>query len=287
LAGVAGTAVLGLIVLMALLAFRPDAKEAQASTKGTIGPAFGSGSGADRTTKASSGSLKPTTSTGALASGVPSATGTLSAAPNGAVAGNPNSRTTSATGQRAPAGPAAPAAPKVPGWTMLVNNNYDGVHDGTGTMRCLSTNLQTSTSGAGTHSIYLVPCNPAADGQWWSVTSVDGGAHQLKNRLPGSGGETYCLSGNVTTPPGGFAGTHGAYTAICNTATKGQYWAVHADAGTNTWTIRSNVPVSGVTWELSTTSSSPYSGGGYQVFTAHPGTGSATVGTHIWRLYQP
>ncbi|TQS40664.1 serine/threonine-protein kinase [Cryptosporangium phraense] len=250
--GVAAAVALGLIAIGGVIVLRSGGDEnLQATAQQSLGAPQGAGVGENPSVPSGGGSTpsappSPTTSTTVT----------------------PSPRPGKTTGQSAE----DPVRSAPTGFYQLENANYDGY--------CLSANLGQSSSGAGTHSIYLVTCNPGADGQWWSVQS----SGQLKNRLAGDGGTSWCLSGNLTTPPNGFSGTHGAYTSQCNANTAGQYWQLRAGAG-DTWKIGSNVPVDGATWELSTTSSSPLAGGGYQVFTANPGNGS--VATHLWRLAQP
>ncbi|MER5227942.1 hypothetical protein [Streptomyces flaveus] len=175
------------------------------------------------------------------------------------------------------------AAASTPGWYMIVSDYYDGTDShGDGQMRCLSTNGATSTSGSGTHSIYMAVCNPDTPGQWWRVLSTDG-YNQLRNRQQWEG-VNWCLSSNETTPSGGFPGSHGAYTSKCSSTNDRQKWSWYQlPDTTNTFSISTYVVPFIEPYELSTTSSSPYAGNLYKVFTMP----ISSAPTHNWRLYAP
>jgi hypothetical protein len=179
--------------------------------------------------------------------------------------------------------------PSLPRWTMLVSNYYDGTPTyGDGRMRCLSTNGATSTSGAGTHSVYLAPCNAATPGQWWRLLSTtEDGANKhyssLRN-LQQWEGVNWCLSANGNMPSGGFSGSHGAYTSKCSSTTEGQQWSTfHLFWLTNTFSFQNKSIYDDEFWELSTSEYMPYDGNVYQVFTVP----ASTSDTHNWRLYAP
>jgi len=164
---------------------------------------------------------------------------------------------------------AAPAAQPYDGWTMLVNDGYDGYN---GQMWCLSTNTQ--SAGGNTHIAYLSVCNPNTPAQWWDISHL---TESLLRSYQNFGGDHWELSANLTTPPGGTAGTYGAFTAIGNGA-PAHRWAF-LPLGSNRYTVRNGSGGTGM--ELSATSNNPYSGGVLRVFTAVPN------GTppHVWRLY--
>lgn len=177
---------------------------------------------------------------------------------------------------------AAAADPATPGWYMIVSDYYDGSSSshGDGKMRCLSTNGQDSTSGSGTHAVYLAVCNPDTPGQWWRLLSVDGW-DQMRN-LQQWGGVNWCLSGNQSTPGGAFSDTHGAYTSGCRSATLGQYWKWYKVASPNSWNIQHYLNWSStLTQWLNTTELVPNAGNTYQVFT------SSDSYEPVWRLYAP
>jgi hypothetical protein len=179
-----------------------------------------------------------------------------------------------------PLGPlpkAAAADPITPGWYMIMSDYYDGINDGDGTSHCLSANGQPSTSGAGTHSIYLAPCNSGTPGQWWRLLST-GQWDQLRNWQHWDGA-TWCLSGNQSTPGGAPTSTHGAYTSACRSTTEGQYWSWYKIDTNNRWNIQHflNWSSTQAQW-LSATKSLPDS---YPVFTANSSY------EPVWRLYAP
>ena len=103
LAGAAGTVVLGLVALIAVLALRPDASpsEAQAATNRTIGPALGAGQGIDRTTKPTGKPTQTAAPTPAQTKPSPSVAAPLPATQSAAVPG------TAPTAAAAPSSPAA------------------------------------------------------------------------------------------------------------------------------------------------------------------------------------
>jgi hypothetical protein len=161
-------------------------------------------------------------------------------------------------------------------WYMLVNDHYDQDYDGQ--LHCLSTNAQTSNSGANTHFVYLVPCNPNTPGQWWHINNsrVDGNTYVTSYQDFGS--DVWQLSANNTTPTGGDAGTFGAYTAQPSSAAT-HLWQINPLSGTNRYELENNSTLR----DLSASANKPEIAGTMRVYT----TGVSSADTHAWRLYRP
>ncbi|MEU4215241.1 hypothetical protein [Actinoplanes sp. NPDC026623] len=176
----------------------------------------------------------------------------------------------------------APAMAAGTGWYMLVNDLYDGVN-APGPMRCLSTNAQPPAGGSGTHQVYLAGCNASTPGQWWWI-DFDWGRtvpHSIEvTNYQNFDNAVWELSSNLSTPPGNSAGTYAAYTAQRNQA-DGHQWSIFYDSGSEFKTIF--VSKLSPSYALSASASNPLPGGGYRVYTSHPGF---TAAQH-WRQYQP
>lgn len=164
---------------------------------------------------------------------------------------------------------AAPAAAVEQGWYMLVNDYYDGGSgvDG-GVMWCLSTNAQTSPSGANTHRVYLARCNPGTAAQWWYLHAPSQWPLTVKN-YQNFGGKIWELSATST----------GAFTAQ------------RSDAETHRWLIRRGsatnehyfVNAALNARELSASHNNPDLPGTMNVYMA----GVSGAPAHVWRYYQP
>ena len=169
---------------------------------------------------------------------------------------------------------AASAAPPAPGYYMLVNSAYPD--------KCLSANNSTPPGGtAGTFTAYLTNCNSATLAQWWLLPPQSSfGRMDQAQVFPG--GTSHCLSTNLSTPPGGTAGTHAAYTARCSDFTDYQRWT-RMTLTARPYEVRlRNAGAS--SWCLSASSSNPYTGGGYRVYTSLCGNNPAAS---YWRPWQP
>jgi hypothetical protein len=175
--------------------------------------------------------------------------------------------------------PSAMATPPATGYYMMVNDAYP--------TKCLSANNSTPPGGAaGTYMVYLADCNPATMAQWWTKP-VD-----MTTMVNFSSGR--CLSTNFSTPQGGGVGTHAAYTTACGSSTLTHYWDGKNDPNFTGSIykykfVNYDQGTTGVTWCLSATSSNPYSGGTYRVYTSQCKYVRGTPGTPAqnWRPYQP
>ena len=182
----------------------------------------------------------------------------------------------------APLGTAPKAYAAADNWFMIVNDYYDGTYGhGDGTMRCLSANMQTSPSGPGTHYAYLVACNPEAHAQWWHIVVDEGDFDQvIENWLMDNDDYLWELSSNQTTPPGGFEGTYGVYTAR-NSAVAGHRWSLRLWTSQYRFTLKNQYSF----YELSSSHNYPYDYDRYQVFVSRPR--STPADQQIWRQYRP
>jgi hypothetical protein len=178
--------------------------------------------------------------------------------------------------------PGAMATPPATNYYMIVNDAYP--------TKCLSANNSTPPGGgAGTYMVYLANCNSATDAQWWLLTP------SYPKSLIRNYSSLRCLSTNFSTPQGGGANTHAAYTADCGPAPQGDTHLWTADNNTNyTGSIYKykliNAAINdSATWCLSATSSNPYSGGTYRVYTSQCNMTAGTPGTTAqnWRPWQP
>jgi hypothetical protein len=177
--------------------------------------------------------------------------------------------------------PSAMAAPPGAGFYMMVNDAYP--------TKCLSANNSTPPGGgAGTYMVYLADCNSNTDAQWWSLPAEYPTFAIMRNYS-----SARCLSTNFSTPEGGGAGTHAAYTTACGSAPQPttHLWVAN---NSNTGSIyKYNLVNDAVNddayWCLSATSSNPYSGGTYRVYTSKCSqlTGGSTVPAQNWRPWQP
>lgn len=183
----------------------------------------------------------------------------------------------------APASAAPDKAPgPAPGWYMLVNDYYDGTNGVGGPMRCLSTNAQTSSSGPGTHMVYLAGCNPSTPAQWWYFNSnfMNGYLADIDNYANFSG-KSWELSSNLTTPPGHSVGTYGVYTAQESNVSAHQWRLWDAFSGVNTFSFQNERSL----LTMSASAANPYPAGTFRVYTA--ATPSPLPPAHVWRFYQP
>jgi hypothetical protein len=175
--------------------------------------------------------------------------------------------------------PSAMAVPPAPGYYMLVNDAYP--------TKCLSTNYSTPPGGgAGTYMVYLAECNSATLAQWWKFPFSKSTVHAYS--------PTWCLSTNFSTPQGGGAGTHAVYSTACvSDPPDTHYWSSNNDAtytgSMYKYKIVNNAINDSATWCLSATSSNPYSGGTYRVYTSKCKFEAGTPGTPAqnWRPWQP
>jgi hypothetical protein len=127
--------------------------------------------------------------------------------------------------------------------------------------KCLSTNLTTSPAGGVTHQVYLTTCNPATTRQWWAL-NVGGIQDEVTNWVKDDG-YRWELSANGS-PLLGVEGIHAVFTAR------------ESDADGHKWTVGSGGSIEFINklvyedtqWLMSASDSSPYSGGGYRVYTS-------------------
>jgi hypothetical protein len=175
--------------------------------------------------------------------------------------------------------PSAMAAPPAAGYYMWVNSAYP--------TKCLSANSSTPPGGgAGTYMVYLTTCNKNTKAQWWKMPHHGDWSTMMRNYYP-----SRCLSTNFSTPKGGAAGTHAAYTTACATSyphPNTHYWMANNSSnrtGSPYWDLLENsVKLADGYWCLSATSSNPYSGGTYRVYTTLCKAGKSA---QIWRPWQP
>lgn len=170
-------------------------------------------------------------------------------------------------------GPASPAAAAPANSYMLVNDSYPSM--------CLSRNNSEPAGLDGVVMVYLATCNKATPQQWWWLPSIGNPSH-VENTVEWDS-DWWCLSTNFNQPVGGGAGTHNAYAARCNAQTSTQNWENDSSPGPYKLRLRSAVANDGMRWCLSATSSNPYSGGTYRVYTA----ACSTAAAQVWRPWQP
>jgi hypothetical protein len=180
--------------------------------------------------------------------------------------------------------PSAMAAPPAAGYYMMVNDAYP--------TKCLSANNSTPPGGgAGTYMVYLADCNPNTLAQWWTLPpQYDLNPYRTMKNYSSA----RCLSTNFSTPEGGGAGTHAAYTTACGSDPQPD---AHLWGSDNTWYTDSKYKYKlingaiddGAYWCLSATSSNPYSGGTYRVYTSQCNMVPGGPGTPAqnWRPWQP
>ncbi|GAA1642764.1 hypothetical protein [Actinoplanes couchii] len=189
--------------------------------------------------------------------------------------------TTVATAVALIAGSPANAIP-VGGWYMLVNDYYDGTsgYDG-GVMWCLSTNSETSPSGAGTHQLYLATCDADVPGQWWRF---DGSGDTTIESWRKYSGYPYDVSGNTSPVPGGDQNTFGAFSARSSSA-KGHGWVVYTVRGgaTNRYMFENGLSGQG----LSVSHNVKYTASTWRVYTSRIPSPAAPVEQQVWRFFQP
>jgi hypothetical protein len=178
--------------------------------------------------------------------------------------------------------PSAMATPPTTHSYMMVNDAYP--------TKCLSANNSTPPGGgAGTYMVYLADCNPATMAQWWTMPPQYPGFGTMNHYL-----SDRCLSTNFSTPQGGGVGTHAAYNTACGSGAYTHYWSGDANPDYTGSIYKYKLVnydqgTTGVRWCLSATSSNPYPGGTYRVYTSQCNYTKGTPGTTAqnWRPYQP